>query len=356
MENYKLVSSKELDKNIYKENIIQVFDPKRLKTKRDDFNGISSNRVMEKVAVKDAEAVEEVATALPEVEEPIVSNIEIPEFESSVYGSHVEEEVAPDTIKEITNNLEKSYKGTSHSTTKIIEEAVIEEKPKEAFSKEDFENELNASSYSDKIRIYKDGVREQYNNHNKKIALKQGEIDGLKFEYSNEAAKSSKLQEEKKNLKRVCDGINAMDLGFLPNEEERDDLENEVVIALSKLFEDRRLKHGELSQELDNTNDKMKNLSENERNSRDDLKKLELDLSIFINEHYPLIKDANKKDAELRELSGEITEFTGIKDEPKLDKNKVFSIENLMEKKNSIPANPFNDLREVEEQSFRRAI
>ncbi len=371
MENITFVSAKE-----YGEKITAIFDAKKLKTREHDFLNISSYKVIPEEKIDDTSLdIDTSNVHTPEVEEEAVSLhtmdiANIPDLSESVYGSHVEEEVDTDKIKEITTKLEDSYKGVnpsiSHLSSKVDESVKEESKETKEITKEDFEKELNLDSYDTKIAAYKDGIKVKYNALCSDVNDKQREIDTITAEYTKEVDVSSKLQDEKKNLQNILNGINGIDLSFLPKD--KDDLDNAVISSLTALFTDRRDKYNAVTQEVKNSDERKKNLGKEEMAARDQLKSLKGRVVSFIDEYYPRIIDANEKDAELKALYGEITEFTGIKDEPKPDKMTVFSIENLMEKQrddnthvstnsNSVNVNPFNDLRANEiEQTFRRAM
>lgn len=333
--------------------VLELHDPKKLKTRGVDFENIVSFKKPAPVAVE--KPVQEIEEVKATIEEPVIQPEEVSEYKEPVsfaYEAHVEEEIAPDTIKEITGKLEESYKGVKPVVTKKIEEPVAVVKEESTLTKEEFEKVLNVESYTPKIGAYKEGVKADYDKLNGKIADKQLEIDGITSKYGKEVEESTNLQENKKKVQTVLTGINNIDLDFLQTE--KDELSKNVVEALSMLFTNRREAYNELNQEIKNSDDRKRALGKDESKAREELKELKEAQVAFMNKHYPLILNVNEKDAKNRELDDQITEITGIKDEPKEEKKSVLSIENIVERQNFNTANPFSGLREEEEVSYRR--
>lgn len=332
---------------------VQIQEPKRLKTRREDYdNIISSNVVVEEETpveeVKEVEAIEEIE------QEDVVDDFKI---DDNAYtgSSNIEEDIPADTIQGITTKLEGSYRGVNpRSTEKVAVEEKVEEpkKEEETISSDEFENALDVPSFSEKSEIYKNKIKGEYNVINEKISGKQTEIDQITAEYGREKVIGSTLQDKKRALRKVTDGINALDITFIENE--KDELSRNVLDSLTALFQDRVDKHEEICSEIKASDGRKKDLGQKEMSARDELKELKDKKTNFVNKYYPLLIEINEQDAKLKAITEELSETTGVYDEP--ERKQVYNINNYMEERKNVEKveNPFEGIRE-ESQSRRVA-
>jgi len=311
MSNFRIISKEE-----YVRRAEEVMVPKKLKTRGADFEAIkeAGNVTIAEMEVPTFEKVR-----MSKIEEEPVSykNVEPQEQEIEeeneeidyAYSVRQDEDIDYGKIEERIKGLDNVYKGENPRVERVKTE-VKEEKTSPKITKEVYEQELDRSSYSEKIFAFKGNVKKIYNQHLDEIEGKNKEITEITTKYGQETEISAKLQEGKRESQDVLNDINTWKIDNLSKRKDEETIS--LLQHIESYFERDRKRLEKIIQEQKNNDGRKEVLGKTEKRAREELALFEKQLQEYMEKTYPSLQDANRKDDTLKESDAAITELTGI--------------------------------------------
>lgn len=294
----------------------QINASKKLKTRFNDFcNILESGRVVDNVKQNDSmfdvtmnklDEEENYETEYTNYSYEDNSSVE-EKIQSDVYNTPKEESIDLKHIKD----LENIYKG--HKPIREVSKIEKEEPQEEVITEEMFKTELEKQNFSQEASNFKENLKNQYNAVKRKIKEQKDKIDDITREYSLESERCNMIREEKKDIQKVLNGMNAWQMEFFAkfkNEQRTMALLNSIEEYFSSYRKDleekiRAEKAGEERKEA---------LGKAEQKAREAHTYCRKQLSEFINKNYKTLKEVNRHDEVLRENDAELKSLTGVKD------------------------------------------
>lgn len=334
MSNFRIISKEEYIRRA-EEKIV----PKKLKTRGSDFEAIkeAGNVTISEMEVPTFESVRMSRIA----EEPVLEKAEpqeevVEEEVDYAYSVRHDEDIDYGKIEERIKGLDNVYKGENPRVEKVKPE-VKEEKTSPKITKEIYEQELDRSSYSEKIFAFKGNVKKIYNQHLEEIKSKNDEILDITTKYGKETEISSKLQEGKKESQDVLNDINTWKIDNISKRKDEETIS--LLQHIESYFERDRKRLEKIIQEQKNNDGRKEVLGKTEKRAREELSLFEKQLQEYMEKTYPSLQDANRKDDTLKESDAAITELTGITE---LKKEGVVS--------NNVVPQSVTDIRNLKEE------
>ncbi len=342
MENFKIVNNSELVVN-------QINTAKKLKTRAHDFNNIlKAGKVLVKVNDFNINQGFDINTPKEEISEKTYEqdyvkpsynkqiNIEPEVKEENAYNAIKEEEIID--LKHI-KDLENTYKG--HRALREVEKEEVKEEQEEVITEDMFKSELEKPDFSQEASNFKANLTNQYNAIKAKIKEQKDRIDDITREYSLESERANLTREDKKDIQKVLNGMNAWQMDFFAkfkDEQRTKALLNSIEDYFASYRKDleekiRAEKAGE---------ERKESLGKAEQKAREDHMTCKKQLLEFINKNYKTLKEVNRHDEVLRENDAELKSLTGVKDLESLYLNSEKDTMNL--NRNSFGINSMNQV------------
>ena len=325
---------------------------KRIKVNDQKLSAIASHKRIVEEKEEPVKVIESVEEKQEIKEEPVVEeepyfvkNIEIqkeePVMEFAYKSNKIEEEIAPEKIREI-KDLENAYKGQPKPEfKKVIDERPVKEEKK--ITSEKFLEVLDKDCYSSKARQYKESIKRDYQEINSRLESQMKEIESIINMYKAATKTGNDLQETKSDSQAVINGINSLKLDFLIDR--KDEKSVNVLKALEDLFNENKEIIISTTNELKKNDERKKEIGKNEQISKTRADKIKDERDSFEESHYQNIVELNERDEKLREANNGLTEFTGIMDKEVSSEPQRETVTNISSME-SPAMNRFESLRE----------
>lgn len=304
MENFRII-----DKNEIENNVTLINASKKLKTRSHDFGNIKKNNIS-----KPQEPVFE--PSIKKEEQPIMNT------QSINNNSYQKEEVKPNNLygamkeEQIINlqhirDLENTYKG--HGSTPKSPKEKEEVKPQEEetpITEKEFVIELSKANFSPEVAEYKRNQEEKLASLKQEILDQEMRIKKITTEYDEESNRVIKIKEEKKDITDVLNGMNSWQMNFFSKF--KDDVRTKNLIdSIEDYFSSYRKDLEVKIRAEKNGEERKKTLGVEEKKAREDLSESKRQLNEYIIKTYPVLKEVNQHDEEIRRNEEKLQQLTG---------------------------------------------
>lgn len=364
MDNIKIVS---MNENLHNEELEVA---KKLKVRPTDYqNVIDMKKANLRVVVQE-----------PEISKPVMEPIEektLKVKEEPIIEKKIDFEPNPTFEEPVYNNFEQNLKNLDAVWKDPKPERVKPEMPEENkkhVTTKDFESIIYSKFYSEQAKAYFAPIISEYEEICKKERAKAEMIRETANRYNKELEIGSKMDEVMKREQSIMEKLNALDVDFLKSD--KDEESKNVLLSMNKKFEKSKTAYVEASGMKEESIHRKNELNREDEKVKSEYAKILESKDLFASSKYETAFEVKRKDDNLREAAEELTETTGIHEEPvktnditdkknfeirndfdiQNSRTTVSKIENIAERRNTIDIPNYNHFDSVrdEEISFRR--